>query len=167
MMRLRDVKLTPTTERGPFCGPYALATVTGRPIDEFLPRDLRGRVHRRGLFIGEVREHLLRLGFSVQSRSVPKRTSLWRALRPGEFGIAMVTRHYVAVSGFMVRDKGSGRAVWVHDHRSARSRCLVVLVVTKRADGGVFYDEPPVAVDFDAAVSRMRRRAAARREVAR
>lgn len=123
---------------GPFCAPFALSVLTGRPMEEFLPRDRAGRVERRGTFSLETTKHLERLGVSFEVREFPVRRSgrmrvgprLRDVLRPGERGLVTVTRHMLAFDGLLVMDTHSPRLTWVFDHPSARQRATRAWVLT-------------------------------------
>ncbi len=122
-MTLHAAKFAPGSS--PYCGPFALSVLTGRPAEDFQPRRPDGRPERRGMFVVELLAHLATAGWTVNKvyfrREWPGRRRyprLWRVLRPGRRGVALVgpTEHYVVVDGFMVYDTLAGRRTWVHDH---------------------------------------------------
>lgn len=136
-MKLPPFAAQPKTHRGPYCGPFALAAVTGRPMVEFLPRHHRtGNPRRAGMTSGTVIEHLKRAGFAVrtvgyQRHGKPMRrgVTLWRLLRANQRCLLMTANHWLAADGFLLADTGSAGPVWVHDHKWRNRRVRLVIII--------------------------------------
>lgn len=132
MSRLHTVS---AVNGGPWCGPYALACVTGQPMETFIPKNADGSLLRRGMRGVTLQWWLDRFGLRYTMRMIPlkgfrTRPRLGAILRPGERGIASVNPgHLVAFDGLLVDDNHSQRKTWVHDHPYARHgvRCLYVV----------------------------------------
>jgi hypothetical protein len=142
----RHLRPVEVTHAGPYCAPFALASVTGLPFDRFLPRDLRGRPRRAGLTFAGIEDALVSAGVAFRFEMIePERIKvrslrddwrqrrahtrarypkLWEVLRSYSRGIVLVNwtsrkSHALAFSGFMVQDIVSRTPVWVHDHECA------------------------------------------------
>lgn len=113
-----------------WCGPVALAAITGAPLSAF-PRAPR----RGGMSLIEVLVALQGYGYRVTIERFPRgaggRRSLAHVLAadPARRGILATRRHWMAFDGLLVLDSWVQRATWVYDHPLARHRVIRLLTV--------------------------------------
>lgn len=114
------------TGRTAWCGPTALAVITGEPLSRF-PVDRHG-----GMSAGTLKYHLRMLGYGFQTTVFPrgKGPKMAVALPVHEYGFISAGRHWLAFSGKLVRDTMVDRATWAFDHPWARRRARMIIVVT-------------------------------------
>lgn len=123
-----------------FCGPYALAALTGLPVStwpnepmrwsrtlDYLSVALTDRAGVRSVETPSRRGRPVYEGtWAERPGRVCGRPMLWQVCRPGRLGIASVRvghgGHLVAIDGFLASDNHTRRPVWVHDHPWGRQR---------------------------------------------
>ena len=137
-----------------WCGPVALAAITGRPLSAF---PLLGR--RGGMSSFDVQMALRVNGYRVVSCSTfarGERLPLHRYLasRPPARGILGVPGHWLAFDGLLVLDTYLPVATWVYDHPAARRKVKRVLRVVP-APGSI---EEWIHADLERAASARRGR---------
>lgn len=127
-----------------YCGPYALAALTGEPASTWVNGSMRWST---ALAVLSQRMGVHDMPQAVRwsrpdwrgHRKLVGRPMLWQVCRPGRLALVSVRvpggGHLVVLDGFLCVDNHTRRPVWVHDHPWGRARVRMLAECTPGARG--------------------------------